>query len=86
VEIKLSIAIPTYNGETTIRVTLDSIVPQLEDCVEIVISDNASSDETAEIVREYRAKYPVIRYSRNDEALGQTETLPLQCDGCKTGS
>lgn len=76
-EIKLSIAIPTYNGAETIRETLDSIVSQLEDGVEIVISDNASTDGTAEIVREYQAKYPVIRYFCNDENLGADRNFDL---------
>jgi len=77
VEIKLSIAIPTYNGAETISETLDSIVSQLEGSVEIVISDNASTDETAEIVHEYQSQYPVIRYFRNDENLGPDANFDL---------
>jgi len=77
VEVKLSIAIPTYNGAKTIRETLDSIVSQLEDGVEIVISDNASSDGTAEIIREYQVMHPVIRYFRNDENLGADRNFDL---------
>jgi glycosyltransferase involved in cell wall biosynthesis len=76
-KIKLSIAIPTYNGAETIRETLDSIVSQLEDGVEIVVSDNASTDDTAEIVREYQASYPVIRYFCNDENLGADRNFDL---------
>jgi len=76
-ETKLSIAIPTYNGAATIRETLDSIVSQLEDGVEIVISDNASTDETPEIVREYQSKYPMIRYLRNNENLGPDRNFDL---------
>ena len=76
-EIKLSVAIPTYNGAQTIRETLDSIVSQLEDGVEIVVSDNASTDGTAEIIREYQAMYPVIRYFCNDENLGVDRNFDL---------
>ena len=76
-EIKLSIAIPTFNGAETIRETMDSIVSQLEDGVEIVVSDNASTDGTAEIVREYQAKYPVIRYFCNDENFGVDRNFDL---------
>lgn len=76
-EIKLSIAIPTYNGAKTIRETLDSIVSQLEDGVEIVVSDNASTDGTAEIIFEYQSMYPVIRYFRNDENLGVDRNFDL---------
>lgn len=75
--IKLSVAIPTHNGAATIRETLESIISQVEDSVEIVISDNASTDETAEIVREYQARYPVIRYFRNDENLGADRNIDL---------
>jgi len=76
-EIKLSIAIPTYNGAQTIRETLDSIVSQLEDGVEIVVSDNASTDGTADIIREYQAMYPLIRYFCNDENLGVDRNFDL---------
>jgi abequosyltransferase len=69
-KIKLSVAIPTYNGAGTIRETLDSIIPQLQENVDIVISDNASTDNTAEIVREYQSKYSNIRYFRNEDNVG----------------
>ena len=75
-EIKLSIAIPTYNGAQTIRETLDSIVSQLEDGVEIVVSDNASTDGTAEIVQEYSSSYP-IKYFRNDRNIGPCRNYEL---------
>ena len=67
---KLTIAIPTYNGEATIRGSLDSIVSQIEDGVEIVISDNASTDKTAEIVHEYQSKCSNLHYFYNNENLG----------------
>ncbi|MBS3947289.1 MAG: glycosyltransferase [Firmicutes bacterium] len=76
-EIKLSIAIPTYNGVQAIRETLDSIVSQLEEGVEIVVSDNASTDGTAEIIREYQAMYPLIRYFCNDENVGADRNFDL---------
>jgi glycosyltransferase involved in cell wall biosynthesis len=67
---KLTIAIPTYNGEATIRGALDSVVSQIEDGVEIVISDNASTDKTAKIIREYQLKYFNLHYFCNNENLG----------------
>lgn len=74
----LSIAIPTYNGAKYIREALDSIITQLDDVdeeVEIVISDNASTDQTPEIISEYQKKYPFIKYFRNDENLGEIEIM-----------
>jgi glycosyltransferase involved in cell wall biosynthesis len=75
--LKLSVAIPTYNGAATIREALDSIVHQLEEGVEIVVSDNASTDATCEIVHEYQSQSPAIRYFRNDENLGVDRNFDL---------
>ena len=69
-EIKLSIVIPTYNGSATIGETLDSIVPQIEEGVEVVISDNASTDNTPEIVKQYETRSDNIRYYRNSGNIG----------------
>ncbi len=71
----LSICIPTYNRAGYIRDCLDSIIsqftdPEMQKRVEIVISDNASSDNTTEVVKEYQAKYPTILYSRSETNLG----------------
>jgi glycosyltransferase involved in cell wall biosynthesis len=56
----LSIAIPTFNGSKYIREALDSIVSQsdaLDEDLEVVISDNASTDDTPEIIMEFQSKY-----------------------------
>lgn len=73
----LSIAIPVYNGEKTIGETLNHIVLQVEDSVEIVISDNASTDNTAEIINKYKEKYPAIRYFRNEKNLDFDKNVDL---------
>lgn len=78
--IKLSIAIPTYNGSRYIREALDSIISQLDDIdeeVEIVVSDNASTDQTPEIIREYQNKYSFIKYFRNEENIGADRNFDL---------
>jgi abequosyltransferase len=62
--IALSICIPTYNFGEFIGETLDSIVGQLTDEVEIVIVDGASTDETPEVVRRYSERLPGIKYHR----------------------
>jgi len=79
--IKLSVAIPTYNGARYIREALDSIIYQLDDIdekIEIVISDNESTDQTPEIIKEYQEKYPeIISYYRNDQNLGPDKNIDL---------
>jgi glycosyltransferase involved in cell wall biosynthesis len=67
---RLSICIGTYNRAKFIGETLDSIVAQLEPGVEIVIMDNASSDNTTEVVTQYLLRHPEIRYFRKQENTG----------------
>ena len=46
----LTIAIPTYNGANTISNMLEILLPQCDERVEILISDNASTDNTKLII------------------------------------
>ena len=76
-EIKLTIAVPTYNRCKLLKVALDSIIAQWRDDIEVYVSDNASSDGTEEMMKEYCAKYP-IQYVRNSENLGADRNF-LNC-------
>jgi glycosyltransferase involved in cell wall biosynthesis len=62
--ITLSICIATLNRGVFIGATLDSIISQANEEVEIVIVDGASTDNTEEIVRLYQKKFPKLRYVR----------------------
>jgi glycosyltransferase involved in cell wall biosynthesis len=68
----LSVCILTYNRSGTLRETLDSILPQAAGHpeIEVLVSDNASTDDTAEVVRDYCSRYPRLRYSRNAVNVG----------------
>jgi len=63
---KVSIGMPVYNGEKFIRRALDSLLAQTFTDFELIISDNASTDETRQICLEYAAKDERICYYRND--------------------
>lgn len=67
---RLSICIPTYNRAAFIGETLESIITQATADVEIVVSDNASTDNTENIVRSYSAKFQNLIYIRQVENLG----------------
>lgn len=57
--IKISILVLTFNHEDYIRQTLDSIMMQkINVPYEIIILDDASTDETPKILKEYKKKYP----------------------------
>lgn len=67
---KVSIGMPVYNGELFIREALDSLLAQTFTDFELVISDNASTDGTEAICREYNRKDDRIRYVRQTENRG----------------
>lgn len=63
---KISICIPTLNRGSYIGETLENIVSQLEEGVEIVIVDGGSTDNTEEVVTAFQRKCPDIRYIKKD--------------------
>lgn len=67
---RLSIGLPVYNGERFMRFSLDSLLAQTFTDFELIISDNASNDETMRICQDYASRDPRIRYHRNIENIG----------------
>lgn len=49
----VTVCIPAYNAEKTIRYTIDSILAQDYNNIEIIVCDNLSNDGTAEIIKSY---------------------------------
>lgn len=76
----LTIAIPTYNRAGYLRELLSSLAGQLRDeaRLELMISDNASPDETRAVVEESIARGMKIRYIRNAQNIGSDANF-LQC-------
>lgn len=67
---RVSVGLPVYNGERYLREAIDGILGQTFDDLELIISDNASTDATEEICREYVATDPRVRYYRNIKNRG----------------
>lgn len=67
---RVSIGLPVYNGENFLSEALDSLLSQTFRDFELIISDNASTDRTAEICRAYAKRDGRIRYYRNGQNLG----------------
>ena len=59
--IRVSVAMVTYNGASYLRQQLDSILPQLGEQDELVISDDGSKDGTCSILQEYQDREAKIR-------------------------
>jgi GT2 family glycosyltransferase len=66
----VSICIPVYNGESFLGETLASALAQTYTNTEIVVSDNASTDRTGEVVATAAAHAPNIRYERAGTNVG----------------
>lgn len=74
----LSICIPSYKREKYLKECLESIINQSgfnENDIEVVISDNASPDNTMQLVQEYQKRYKNIVYHRNEKNIGANSNI-----------
>jgi abequosyltransferase len=78
--VRLSIAIPTYNFGAFIGQTLESILPQATDDVEVLVVDGASTDDTGEVVRRYQERYPRLRYHLLEKKGGIDRDMATSVD------
>ena len=67
---KVSLGLPVYNGSQYLAASIDSLLAQTFADFELIISDNASTDDTESICRRYARQDERIRYYRVEENLG----------------
>ena len=73
----LSICVPTYNRARFLRVMLQALLPQVKECgskVEVWVLDNASTDETPQVLEELRDLGP-FHIHRQPQNLGSTRNI-----------
>ncbi len=66
----VSIGLPVFNGENYVAETIESLLAQTYTDFEIVICDNASTDRTEAICKDYQERDSRIRYHRQTRNLG----------------
>jgi len=66
----ISIGIPTYNRSKGVRKTLASIWAQKYQNLEVIISDNCSSDDTKNVIQSIGLDHPELKYYRQDSNIG----------------
>ena len=66
---RVSIVTPVYNGEAYLRECIESVLQQTYSNWEYIIVDNASTDGSLQIAREYGARDSRIRIHVNDHVL-----------------
>ncbi len=81
----LTIAIPTYNRAEILNKNLSLFIDELDDDVEVLVSDNASSDDTENICKTYRDNHSKFSYFRNSKNLGYDQNV-LNCVARSSGS
>jgi glycosyltransferase involved in cell wall biosynthesis len=74
---RVSIGMPVHDGERYLRTALDALLCQTFADFEVIIADNASTDGTDAICREYAGADPRIRYLRNPTDLGSLRNFNL---------
>ena len=67
---KVSIGVPVYNGGQFLERAIDSLLSQTFADLEIVVSDNASTDDSRDIIRRAAKRDPRVRYSFNEVNRG----------------
>ncbi|MEZ5276843.1 MAG: glycosyltransferase family 2 protein [Opitutaceae bacterium] len=67
---RVSIGLPVYNGANFLERSIDSILKQDFEDLELIVADNASTDATEAICRSYLERDSRIRYFRNESNVG----------------
>lgn len=70
---RVSVGMPVYNSGQWISDSIESLLKQTFDDFELIISDNASTDETEALCREFAERDQRIRYYRNKENIGASD-------------
>lgn len=79
----VTIGLPVYNGAAFIGEAVESMLAQTFGDFELVISDNASTDETEEICRSYVRADRRVRYLRNDTNVGAVRNYNRLFEMCQ---
>lgn len=70
----ISVVLATYNGEKHIRAQISSILRQLRDCDEVIITDDMSTDLTVSMINEFSdSRVRVIYSDSNKGPIGNFE-------------
>jgi glycosyltransferase involved in cell wall biosynthesis len=80
----ISVGIPVYNGEKYLATAIQSVLDQSYSNLEIIISDNCSTDNSVAIVMEFQKKDSRVKLIKNAANIGfikNFNSLPLQATG-----
>ena len=73
---RVSVGMPVYNGQRFLPQAIESILSQTFTDFELIIADNASTDDTEELSRAYVRRDRRVRYFRNETNIGAANPSP----------
>jgi len=71
----LSVIVPNYNHAKYLDFSLPSILKQSFQPLEVIVLDDASTDNSVEVIRRYAAESPLVRLVQNEKNLGVMPNL-----------
>jgi glycosyltransferase involved in cell wall biosynthesis len=71
----ISIIVPAYNEEATIKRVLTLLLEKVPDLGEVIVVDDGSTDKTAAVVEAFSSDFPVVRCIRQIKNSGKTAAL-----------
>jgi len=75
--VSVSVIIPTYNHAAFLSEALESVFAQTSHPLEIIVVDDGSTDETAEVLRAYEGRIRVLSQSNRGVAAARNAGAPL---------
>ena len=78
---KVSVCMAVYNGEDFIREQIDSILQQLKESDELIISDDGSTDKTLSIIKGYKDNRITLYHSGRKDIIRNFENALLVASG-----
>jgi len=81
---KVSVGVPVFNDVQFIQKCLDSLLNQTYKNIEIVISDDQSTDGSEEVCKTYASNHSNIKYFRQEKNLGISKNMEFLLDKCRS--
>ncbi len=79
----VSVAMCTYNGAAYIKAQLETIITQTYLNLEIVITDDGSTDNTVQVIKEMQTNDPRIKFFQNEKNLGYNKNFEKTFASCQ---
>lgn len=80
----ITVGIPVYNGKKFIKKRIENILAQTYNNFEIIISDNASEDDTEQICKQFQNNDKRITYIKQNKNIGMIQNYIFLANTCKT--